>query len=249
MNLERLESRARRLSLVTRLERWAISHPVLFIFVAALTLRVMLAVVLTVSVGMEQFSDAKNFSRLASDWATGASHHWHKSDELFYERLSGYVLPLGGLYWVFGEHLFLGQLLAALFGAVAAAALCGLTLLATDRRAALTAGLIATLFPSHVLWSSVPYRDSAVWAALAVAAVLVAVGARAHGWRLVSVGAGVATLIFVLGHLRLVTTVAACGALVVAALFSDRRARAIRVAGALAIAVLVPWYLGIGPGG
>ena len=65
MNLERLESRARRLSLVTRLERWAISHPVLFIFVAALTLRVMLAVVLTVSVGMEQFSDAKNFSRLA----------------------------------------------------------------------------------------------------------------------------------------------------------------------------------------
>jgi hypothetical protein len=249
MNLPRLGSRARLVHLLTRLERSAISHPVLFVFVAALIVRATVAVALTVSVGMEQFPDTRIFGQLASDLASGASAHWGNTYEQYYERLSGYVLPMGALYWLFGEHLFLGQLLAALFGAVAAAALCALMLLAANRRVALTAGFIATLFPSHVLWSSVPYRDSAVWAASAVAALLVAVGARARGWRLVSVGAGVAALIFVLGHLRLVTTVAACGALVMAALFSDRRARAIRVVGALAIAAVVPWYLGIGPGG
>jgi 4-amino-4-deoxy-L-arabinose transferase-like glycosyltransferase len=227
----------------------AIGHPVLFVFVAALIVRVTLAIVLSATVGMDPFSDAKVFGGLASDLASGASRHWSDSNELFYERLAGYVLPLGALYWVFGDHLFFGQLLAALFGAVAAAAVCGLTLLAANRRAALTAGFIVALFPSHVLWSSIPYRDSAVWAAAAVAALLVAVGARARGWRLAAVGAGVAALVFVLGHLRLTTTVAVCGALVAASLFSDRRGRAIRVAGALVIAALVPWYLGIGPGG
>jgi hypothetical protein len=56
-------------------------------------------------------------------------------------------------------------------------------------------------------------------------------------------------LVFVLGHLRQTTTVAVCGALVIAALFSDGRARAVRLVGAIAIAALVPWYLGIGPAG
>src|SRR6266516_3380878 len=135
MNLTRIEAQARLTNLVKQLGRWAISHPILFVFVAALTVRVMLAVVLSASVGIGPFSDAKLFSRLASDLASGASHHWNGTNKYFYERLSGYVLPLGALYWLFGEHLFLGQLLAALFGAVAAAALCGLTLLAADRRA------------------------------------------------------------------------------------------------------------------
>jgi hypothetical protein len=244
-----LGERARVTSLFMWLERRAISHPVLFVFVSALMVRVTLAVILSVSVGMDQFSDAKYFNQLASDLASGAYRHWGHSDALFYERLSGYVLPLGALYWLFGEHLFLGQLLAALFGAATAAAICGLMLLAADRRAALTAGFITVLFPSHVLWSSIPYRDSAVWAATALAALLVALGARARGWRLASVGVALAALVFVLGHLRLASTVAVCGALVVAAMLSERRTRTIRVAGALAIAVLVPWYLGLGPGG
>jgi 4-amino-4-deoxy-L-arabinose transferase-like glycosyltransferase len=249
MKLQGLGSRARRSTFYTWCEHQAIAHPVLFVFTGALIVRVVVALVLSVTVGMGPFSDAKVFDHLASSWANGLSHHWDGTDKLFFNRLGGYVVPLGALYRVFGAHLFVGQLLAALFGAVAAAALCALVLIAADRRAALTAGFIVMLFPSLVLWSSVPYRDSAVWAATTLAALLVAIGARARGWTLIAVGAGIAMLVFVLGHLRQTTTVAVCGALVIAALLSERRARVRRVAGALVIAVLVPSYLGIGPVG
>jgi 4-amino-4-deoxy-L-arabinose transferase-like glycosyltransferase len=249
MNLQRLGSQARRSKLFGWLEHQAKAHPVLFVFTAALIVRVVVALVLSATVGMGPFPDNKIFGELASDVASGRYQHWGGTFQNFFERLAGYALPLGVLYRLFGEHLLFGQLLAALFGAVAAAAICALVLMVANRRTALTAGFIMVLFPSQVLWSSVPYRDSEVWAVSALAALLVAVGARARGRALAAVGAGIAALVFLLGHLRLQTTVAVCGALVIAALCSERELRALRVAGALAIAVIVPWYLGIGPGG
>jgi 4-amino-4-deoxy-L-arabinose transferase-like glycosyltransferase len=245
-----LRTRPRALmELMERLKGWAIAHPVLFIFIAALIVRVTVALVLSATSGMGPFPDARAYDRLASDRATGAYHEWNAEASFFYNRLAGYVAPVAVLYRVFGRHILLAQLVAAIFGAVAAGTICRLTLLVSNRRTALAAGAIVAFFPSHVLWSSVAYKDSAVWAASAGAALLAARAARARGWRLVLIGAGLGALVFALGHLRMVTTVAVCCALVLAALVSDRAARPARVLGALAIAVLMPWYIGIGPAG
>jgi hypothetical protein len=109
---------------------------------------------------MDPFPDAGTYDRLASDRASDAYHHWSTEDSFFYNRLAGYVAPVGVLYRLFGSHLLLAQLLAALLGAAAASIICRVTLLVSDRRAALIAGAIVAFFPSHVLWSSVAYKDS-----------------------------------------------------------------------------------------
>lgn len=224
-------------------------HPVLFVFMVALTVRVLGAVFTTITVGMEKFPDTDGYDRLAAERVSGAYHGWDAESDFFWDRYSGFTLPLAVLYRLFGTHLFLGQLLAAVLGAVAAAAICRLLLEVTTRQWALTGGLVVALFPLQVLWSSVAYKDSAVWAATAAMALVATWAAHAAGWRLAGCGVALAGFVFWLGHLRRPTLIVTAWALLIAAFFSAPVGRVVRVSGALVILVLVPWYLGVGPGG
>jgi hypothetical protein len=235
--------------LFARVQKWATRHPVLFVFLLALSVRLLVAIVLTISVGMEKFPDTEGYDRLAADRVSGAYHDWNASSTYYWTHYNGYVLPLAILYRLFGSHLLLGQLLGGALGAAAAAAICRLVLEVSTRHWALFAGLIVALFPSQVLWSSVAYKDSAVWAATAGMALIAAWAARVVGWRLACLGGALGLFVFWLGHLRWPTLVVTAWALVIAAVVSAPRGRIARVLGAVLIAVLMPMYLGLGPGG
>lgn len=229
--------------LAARIRERAERRPVLFVFVVALVVRTVAAIALTITVGMEEkFPDTVGYDALASVWASGTD----LSHDFYFNRLGGYVLPLGVLYRLFGDHLFLGQMLAAVMGAVAAGLVSRLILEVSAARWALFGGLIVALFPSQVLWSSVALKDSTVWAITAGMALVVVWAGRSHGWRLAGCGVALAGLLFWMGHLRWPTFIVASWALVVAAALSARTGRIIRVVGALVIASVVPWYVGTG---
>lgn len=226
-------------------------HPLLSVFIVALVVRVTTAAAIHLAIGADFFGvgDDTTYSQMAADVAAGATAHWDGYTRLLYNITATFTVPLTVIYLVFGPTILGGPVLAAFFGAATAALVTRIALEALPVRWALSAGLGVTFFPSQVLWSSLTLKDAAVWAVLAGLGVVVAVANRADGRALALSGAGAAVGLVLLGHLRLHTLIVACVALGLAAWVGVRRQRAPRIAGALLLAVSIPWFLGLGPGG
>jgi hypothetical protein len=80
-------------------------------------------------------------------------------------------------------------------------------------------------------------------------AVLVAIMNRASGMRVFGFIAGAGVLLALLAHLRDHSFLIACWAMAVAALFGVRAGRPERIAGAVLVALALPWMLDMGPFG
>lgn len=177
--------------------------------------------------------------RPAERWAPGYG-------QSLYDATWVFVAPLRALFDVFGAHRLVGQVWAASLGVGAAVA----TALAVRRflrpEWALAAGLIVALFPSQLLWSSVVLRESAVWFALALVGLSVALGARGRGWSLVWPAVLASTALVCLGLLRPQTLVAASWSLAAAALLVRTRQYVATAVGGVAIAAVAPVMTGFG---
>jgi hypothetical protein len=222
-------------------------HPVLAVFAVALAVRVVVAVAVYVGWGGSLFLDDATYSQMAQQAAdgtlTGVYPLW------LYERTGSLLVPVTGLYEVLGPVELAGQLYVALLGAAAAALTVRLALEVVDRRWAIAAGLVVALLPSQILWSSLIMKDAAVWLTLAGLAVIASVASRTTGWRLAVLGVAAVALLAALGFLRLQTLEVACVALVLASLVGSRRAWLVRLAGAVALLVCIPYAFGMGPAG
>ena len=224
-------------------------RPVLTVFVAALVLRAVAAVIITIGWGGSLFLDDATYSRMARAAADGQLHSLGAYPEWLYERTGTLLVPVTGLYAVFGPVKLAGQLYVALLGAATAALTARLALEVLARRFALVAGLLIAFLPSQVLWSSIIMKDAAVWTCLSALAVVAAVAARTVGRRLAVYGGAALGLMVLLAYLRIQTLEVACIALVLAMLFSDRARRPLRVAGATALLICVPYAYGMGVAG
>jgi hypothetical protein len=228
---------------------WLLRHPVLTAFLTALALRAVVAIVVAVSRGGTLFLDDRTYSELAQAAADGRVHALGFESELLYERTRTLLLPISVAFDVFGPSHLIAQLFVAMLGAATAALVARLALEVVPRPWALAAGLTAAAFPSQVLWSSLILKDAAVWSILAALAALAAVAGRTTGRRLLGYAAAGAVLLFLLGYLRRHTLEISCVALVVAMAVSVRSQRAVRVAGAVALLVLLPLSVGMGIAG
>jgi hypothetical protein len=224
-------------------------RPVLAAFVVALIARITVAIAVAVGWGGSLFLDDASFSRLAQAAADGTLHRLGAYPEWLYEHTAPLLVPISGLYEVVGPVKLAGQVYVALLGALTAALVVRLALEVVDRGYALAAGLIVALLPSQVLWSSIIMKDAVVWAVLAGLAVVVAIASRSTGRRLAVCGAGVVALAFALAFLRRHSLEVALIAATLAAAFSVRRQRTVRIAGALTILALVPLTVGMGVAG
>ncbi|MDQ3632369.1 MAG: hypothetical protein M3417_14085 [Actinomycetota bacterium] len=222
-------------------------RPVLGIFVVALTVRVIAASVIAVGWDGLLFLDDAAYSRLAELAANGAIQDSY--DEFLYERTATLLVPITGLYALFGSVELLGQLVVALLGAATAALTTRLAMEILDRRFAVFAGLIVALLPSQILWSSLILKDAVVWAVLSALALVVAVAARSAGRRLALMGAAAAVLLVLLGFLRLHSLEVACVAIVLAVLAFPRPRPLARLTGAAVLLVCVPLTFGMGVAG
>lgn len=224
-------------------------RPVLATFLLALAARAVAAIAITVGWGGSLFLDDATYSRMAQAAADGRLSSLGAYPVWLYERTGTLLVPVTALYEVFGPVKLAGQLYVGVLGAAAAALTTRVAMEVVDRRWAIAAGVVVALLPSQILWSSIIMKDAAVWMALSGLAVVAAVAARTTGRRLVVLAAIAAALLGMLGFLRLYSLEVAAVALVLAALFSMREQRQVRIAGAVALLLVVPMAFGMGPAG
>jgi hypothetical protein len=227
------------------------SHPVVAVFVAALAVRVVVAIVLAASGWTSRIApDSRIYVRLAERMAGLSDTPWDARSRVHRDRFGTYLVPVAGLFRVFGPHVILAQLVAALFAAVAAAAATRLAIEVLRTSWALGVGAVVAFYPSLVVWSSVPLRDSAVWATTACLALAIVLISRARSIpRFALLAATIGGLLYLLGHLRLHVQCIAGIALVIQAVVGPARYRVATVVIAVALAVFIPWQVGAGPGG
>jgi hypothetical protein len=138
----------------------------------------------------------------------------------------------------------------AMLGAGTAAVVTRLAMEALPKHWSLAAGLIVALLPTQIVWSSLILKDAAVWILLACLALTVAVAGRSRGTRLIVLGLAAAALLVLLGYVREYTLVIAAWALMLAVFVGPRTQRLPQIAGAVVMAVLIPWAVfGMGPAG
>ena len=237
------EARSRWGAVLAGIER----RPVLSILVVAVAVRALAAVVIFVGWGGSLFLDDASYSRLAELAAEGAITDPYL--DFLYERTATLLVPIVGLYELFGTIELLGQLYVVLLGAAAAALTTRLAMEIVAVRWALLAGLIVALLPSQILWSSLILKDAAVWAVLTALAVVVTVAMRSSGRRLLLMGATAVALLALLGFLRLHTLEIACVAIVLAVLVNPGPRPLARLAGAGLLLAFVPLAFGMGVAG
>lgn len=232
----------------TRVTHLAAAHPYGAIFLFALMLRVVLALVIVVLLPQLSFFDDGTYSQLATERINGESDRWDSYASWLYLHTGTLLFPLTLLYQIFGVNEFAGPLLVAVFGAATAAVTARLAAEVVGVRGGVVVGLLIAVMPSQVLISSVLAKDALTWFLLASLALVVArAAATDRGSRLtwlVCLGAG---LLVLLGLLRLHTMTVAAFALLLAAWFGSRRLRPHRLIALGGIAIMVPWVLGIGP--
>lgn len=232
-----------------RLWNSAQAHPVMATLVVALLARAAVAVGLAMLFGGSVFLDDATYSDMAAAMADGRADIWDPYTRWLYEQTATFLVPLTAIYEVFGPHAVAGQLFVACAGAVAAALTTKLCLTFLGRAWALFGGATVALLPSQVFWSSLLFKDALVWALLVGLGVLTATALGATRRRLLITAIGVLVCLFLIAHLRMHTLVVASWGVGLSACFGVAAWRWQRLIGAAAIAVFVPWIVGLGPAG
>jgi hypothetical protein len=232
-----------------RLVAWARMHPVATVFVIALAARVVASVILERAGLIHDVApDSALYLQLARDLASGAHEHWDSAHRLYGDDWAVYLVPVSALFRVFGTHTFLAQLVTAAFAAVSAAVMTRVALEVLPRAWAFGVGGVVALFPSLIVWSSVPLRDSAVWAFVACIALLVVLASKAQtNVRLAFVGLGLGAAMFFAGELRGQAVCIAAFAIMIQAVFGNAQRRLAVIGMSVGLAVAVPMLVGLGP--
>ena len=231
--------------------RWLCRNPVGSVFLVALAARFLAIAVLAVVVDGVAIPDEAQYLDLVGAAATGRLDEgfWPGYGESLYVSIRTFSWPLTALFWLFGPHRVIAQLLAALFGAVAAGGVAMLGLRWADRQVAVGAGLVVAFLPSQVLFSSVALRESMVWAGIIGALVLTDGILRSRrNLEMLRRSVLLGVVVLAMFYLRQQTALLVAWCTLPAALVPGV-GRRIRVALLLSIALDVPWAAGLGPGG
>jgi len=228
---------------------WVVRHPCLAAFLLAFGIRALAASLINLKTGGTLVPDDRTYHDIAIDVAKGDTDRWDERTRFLHDVTTTFVGPLSLVYTVVGPVRLAGQLLAAAFGAAAAAGTARIALFAQPPGWAFAAGAVVALLPSQVLWSSLTLKDSAVWAVLALVGVAVAYAVRTGGRRALVAGLVVVGLLLLLSRLRDHTLMVSLIALVMASWIVPGSGRAPRACSALAALLLVPWVVGLGPAG
>ncbi len=237
-------------SAVNKAVAFLVKHPVSGSFFISLSIRTAAAVASNLMIDGVLIPDEGQYlliSRLASEGEL-TSEFWGGYGRSLFDSTRAFTWPLTALFWLFGPHRILGQLLSATFGAISAAAAASLASRFLRPRFALAAGLTVAIFPSQILWSSVVLRESMIWALLATMALVIAYSQSCTSAGRILLSAVMAGVLFGgIVWLRPHTALVAIWCLYPAVLLGSNRV--VRVATATCLLVVVPWLAGLGPGG
>ncbi len=225
-------------------------RPIAFTFVIALGVRLGALAIFELVIDTSSFAlDDSTYSAMAAAVVEGQTEVWDSGTRGLFVSVFAFTGPLSVIYWIFGPNEIAGQIYVALLGSGTAALATTLGREILPPRLALIGGIALAFLPSQVVWSALLLKDPSVWIVLAALAVVVAVAGRKNGRQLLAWGLAAAALLFILGHLRGHTTVVASWALAIAGFAGNAEGRWRRGFGGVAIALAIPWLIGLGVGG
>lgn len=225
-------------------------HPVLFIFLVALAVRVL--VIATIGLFPDSYVfavDNTTYSGMATAVVTGAAEKWDEGTRGLYNATFTFMGPVSLIYYLTDSSEVAAELFVAVLGAGAAALVTRLGMEFLPRGYAIAAGLFVALLPSQVLWSSLLLKDAAVWFVAAAIGTAIAIAGRKTGPQMIPWLLMAAIFLLGLAYLRAHTTVVAAWALGLAGFAGIATQRLMRGALMLVVAVAVPWVAGLGPAG
>lgn len=231
-----------------RLRRAWISHPLLYLFCLAFAVRAAVAVVVSDAFSGSFVLDDQTYWGIARDMANGSTSTWDAYTRGVYTQTKAFSIPLSLVYNLSGGNELAGQMMVAAIGS----ALVVMVFLIARRvlgntSLALVPALTVALLPSQILWSSLILKDSFVWVALASIAYAFIRLTQEKVVRQIFIWVSLIGLaLFLLGFLRPHTTVVAAWALLLASWVSSPPYRWLRMISVAWVAVLIPWFIGLG---
>ena len=222
--------------------------PALSIFCIALSARVTVIIFSNLLKDGLLFQDDRGYYQLAKMYAESDPSFPQYTD--FWNSLKSFTAPIGFLFKVFTPQAFLGQSISALAGALAASTIMLLLKPHVNKKIAFYAGVLAALYPSQVLWSSLILKDVFIWSALAATALL------SQWWfkqskilNILTGSLGILALTFYISRLRVHTLLVLCIALLISACHKKNKHRLTKTFFATGLLILLPLNAGIGVAG
>ncbi len=222
--------------------------PSLSVFLVALFARVTVVIFSNFFKDGLLFEDDRGYFSLGKMYAEGDPSF--PLYEPFWNSVGSFMWPIGFLFKVFTAQAFLAQILSALAGALVASTVTLLLKQHVNRKIALYAGLVAALYPSQVLWSSLILKDAFVWMALSATVLL------SHWWfkqvkilNILTGASGLLMITFYLSRLRVHTLIILCIALLIGTVHKKNKHRFIKALFAATLLILLPLNAGSGVAG
>ena len=223
--------------------KYAQLHPVRFVFLAALIIRIPVWIAISFFFDGHLFGDDLLYLDLVEDYGNNGGAFWSSYQTELWNRSLSFLLPAGILTKIIGFHPFVILFGSVLVGSAVAAFLTQLAKNHVSHTVAVVAGLAFAVMPSQVLWSSLLLKDSYI--ALGVAAMaFVLVQKSRTGLTFYALNY---SLIFVLlmyvQRIRAHTLMVVCLALVLTALLSSKPQKILRTFFAICMLALMPWLI------
>ena len=230
---------------------YAYRHPVRVSFLVAIIARGLAIILGSIIVDGVLIPDEMQYIELAAAASDGrlSENFWPGYGQEFFASTRTFMLPLTGLFWLFGPWRIVGQVFSAVIGALVAAVTTATAGNVVRRPFDLLAGLIVALLPSQVLFSSAVLRESLIWLLLATLAWIIGFTHNEYFTHRLVLQFLAAGLVFVaLADVREQTAILALWSLASALMYRHYR-RPLRVIGVVALLLVAPTLAGMGIGG
>ena len=235
---------------VGRLAEMALRRPLTAVGIVAFVPRILLAVFVNRADIWSLAPDSVQYLAVTEAAADGRlATFWFGYGESLFQSTRTFTLQVLLLFEIFGPSRFAVQCIAVLYGVLAAV----LTVVVARRLVrpgyALSAGLVVALLPSQIAFSSAAIRESLIWCLLASTIFFVFRSGRSErvirsiGWMVATAGP-----IFLMSYLRVHSALLLTWCLI-GGLLLKGRTRLGRSLAVVSLVVLLPTFMGMGPGG
>ena len=235
---------------VGQLAQLALRRPLTAVGIVAFVPRTLLAVFVNRADIWSLAPDSVQYLAVTEAAADGRlATFWFGYGESLFQSTRTFTLQILLLFEVFGPSRFAAQCVAVLYGVLAAV----LTVVIARRLVrpgyALSAGLVVALLPSQIAFSSAAIRESLIWCLLALTIFFVFRSGRSEralgsiGWMVATAGP-----IFLMSYLRVHSALLVTWCLI-GGLLLKGRTRLGRSLAVVLLVVLLPVFMGMGPGG
>ncbi len=229
------------------LKRQTSEHPARLVFLIALTLRLSLALVVSIRYGGTLFSDDRVYLNMVKEYTSEQTETWDSYQDMLWGRSLSFLVPASIVYKITFHNTFAILTLSAIIGSVIPSATTHLLRKYVNVKICCAVGIVMALMPSQVLWSSLFLKDVYIVVGLMGTAFILKYWAsqrEASGFLIGLIG--VVAVLFYIQRIRLHSLIVVCIALFLSTIFIRGRFWWARVTSAAILFSIMPWMIGGG---